>query len=385
VEVVVSGHVGTQVGTEISKTLTLTFQASGNAWYNPSAGKYEPLMLIVHQPYLDYQIDLVQLIGGSPIPANINGLTQFAVNIPVSSGTWYETKFLSNYNAAKARDLPGLSVSRLPGVMSSYQTDDAYTSASNSWPGPNALSQYTGQQETVVTVSEATHAGWQKSVNVDAHGEISGNLGGISVGFVATAGLSRTWLYSYAQTTTFSIGGMAPRLSVYVTDDSYPGEQYEVYAYWSRAYLTRYTVGSSPTSPGFSIWVLDWKVPYLNEGYPATISSTTADTTSVLLGWISAGGVNPSGVYRRAGYYVQWSTSSTFSTVYSSPLLSPDATSYSVTGLASGTTYYFRVKAVFNSASGYTNLSGVVSVTTLPVGGGGGGGGGCCRPTFCCL
>jgi hypothetical protein len=82
---------------------------------------------------------------------------------------------------------------------------------------------------------------------------------------------------------------------------------------------------------------------------------------------------------------VQWSTSSTFSTVYSSPLLSPDATSYSVTGLASGTTYYFRVKAVFNSASGYTNLSGVVWVTTLPVGGGGGGGGGCCRPTFCCL
>jgi hypothetical protein len=97
--------------------------------------------------------------------------------------------------------------------------------------------------------------------------------------------------------------------------------------------------------------------------------TATASGTSVSLKWSA----NPSseGV---DNYQVYWGTDSSFARFTYVP--SVTSTSYSLSNLTSGTTYYFRISA--HNAYGYGPWTNVVSsaAATASTGGGGGGGGG---------
>ena len=222
-------------------------------------------------------------------------------------------------------------------------------------------------------------AGWETGWQLQVNGEISGTVATVTAGFIFTAGLAGSDLWTLNHGSSFTIGGQPAKLVGFWTD-SWPGEEYETYGYWSRAYVKKISLPTRVSVIGLTLLVLDWKVEFMNEGYPAKITSTSKSSSSVSLYWMHSGGVDPSGASRRTGYYVEWSTSSSFSTVFTSSLLGSSTSSFTVGSLAASTTYYFRVKAVFNSPTAFTNLSGVVSVTTSASGGGGGGGGGNCPP-----
>ncbi|MCD8007467.1 MAG: fibronectin type III domain-containing protein [Clostridiales bacterium] len=74
----------------------------------------------------------------------------------------------------------------------------------------------------------------------------------------------------------------------------------------------------------------------------AAISSVSNASTGVTASWGSVSGAT--------GYQVQYSTSSSFSSGNAS--ITTTSTSYTITGLTSGTTYYIRVRAYYSSTYG---------------------------------
>src|SRR3989442_1431275 len=227
-------------------------------------------------------------------------------------------------------------------------------------------------QESSVSLSQGHALGWETGWRLEVNGDTSGTVGTVRAGFIFPAGMAGSALWPLHHGSSFTIGGQPAKLVGFWTD-SWPGEEYETYGYWSRAYVKKISLPTRVSVIGLTLLVLDWKVEFMNEGYPAKITSTSKSSSSVSLYWMHSGGVDPSGASRRTGDYVEWSTSSSFSTVFTSSLLSSSTSSFTVGSLAASTTYYFRVKAVFNSPTAFTNLSGVVSVTTSASGGGGGG------------
>src|SRR2546425_1051456 len=291
------------------------------------------------------------------------GLGDFIINLPTATNTWIERKFLSNYNAGKPPDMPALSSSRVGGDLNSYRTDSVYTTAPLVWSGALSFSEFNGRQASSGTFSQGNCLGWETGWQLQVNGEISGTVATITAGFIFTAGMGGSDLWSLCHGSSFTIGGQPAKL-IQFWIDSWPGEEYEKYGYWSRAYVKKISLPTRVSVIGLTLLVLDWKVEFMNEGYPAKITSTSKSSSSVSLYWMHSGGVDPSGASRRTGYYVEWSTSSSFSTVFTSSLLSSSTSSFTVGSLAASTTYYFRVKAVFNSPTAFTNLSGGVSVTT---------------------
>ena len=89
---------------------------------------------------------------------------------------------------------------------------------------------------------------------------------------------------------------------------------------------------------------------------PTNIASTTVSTSQINLSWTA-----PSGIIN--GYKIERSTDGvTFSTIVANTTTS--ATTYSNSGLSSGTLYYYRVSAL--GSGGTSNSSSITSVTTSP-------------------
>ena len=383
-EVMLSGHVTLQWGRTFETRQDIQTQVQGTDFYNSATGTYEPVVIVAHWQYDDYKLEFYKVVAGTVVkyffPTSVGqGLGDFVINLPIATNTWIERKFLSNYNAGRPPDMPALSFSRVGGDLNSYRTDSVYTTAPLVWSGPLSFSEFNGRQASSVTLSQGNTLGWETGWQLQVNGEISGTVATVTAGFIFTAGLAGSDLWTLNHGSSFTIGGQPAKLVGFWTD-SWPGEEYETYGYWSRAYVKKISLPTRVSVIGLTLLVLDWKVEFMNEGYPAKITSTSKSSSTVSLYWMHSGGVDPSGASRRTGYYVEWSTSSSFSTVFTSSLLGSSTSSFTVGSLAASTTYYFRVKAVFNSPTAFTNLSGVVSVTTSASGGGGGGGGGNCPP-----
>ena len=92
-------------------------------------------------------------------------------------------------------------------------------------------------------------------------------------------------------------------------------------------------------------------------GLFACNAGTSVATTSFTANWSASGGAT--------GYYLDVSTSSTFASFVASfnNLSVSNVVTYSVTGLTSGTTYYYRVRAI--NTCGTSMNSNTVTVTTL--------------------
>ena len=99
---------------------------------------------------------------------------------------------------------------------------------------------------------------------------------------------------------------------------------------------------------------------------PANLSAAAASSSRINLGWTDAS-VNETGfqVERKNG------AGGTYALIATA---APNATAYTDTGLAEGTTYFYRVRAVNGAGnSAYSNEAGAATKSS----GGGGGGGGC--------
>ena len=97
---------------------------------------------------------------------------------------------------------------------------------------------------------------------------------------------------------------------------------------------------------------------------PSGLTANAASASQVNLAWTD-------NATNETGFRVDYSTSSTFASgVTTLTIGSANANSYSVTGLAASTQYYFRVRA--NNATGESGNSNTASATTQATGSGGG-------------
>ncbi|MDP2855383.1 MAG: CFI-box-CTERM domain-containing protein [Smithellaceae bacterium] len=102
---------------------------------------------------------------------------------------------------------------------------------------------------------------------------------------------------------------------------------------------------------------------------PSGLSASSASATSINLNWT----VNSSS---ETGFKVEMKTGAGGSYSQLVPTVSAGATGATVTGLTTGTTYYYRVRAYIGALnSDYSNEANATPV--VPSAGGGGGGGGC--------
>ena len=101
-----------------------------------------------------------------------------------------------------------------------------------------------------------------------------------------------------------------------------------------------------------SVTITTTAIPTIGAGTAITNSSFTAN-------WSAASGAT--------GYYLDVSTSNTFATFLTgyNGLSVGNVTTYSISGLTSGTTYYYRVRAT--GACGITTYSGTTTVTTTAI------------------
>jgi len=90
---------------------------------------------------------------------------------------------------------------------------------------------------------------------------------------------------------------------------------------------------------------------------PANLAARALSTTQISLTWTSS-------LYAFAGYVIERSTSSTFTTGVTRLSVANNVTSFTDSDLLAGTTYYYRIRAVFVSGLESVN-SIVVSVATL--------------------
>jgi len=90
---------------------------------------------------------------------------------------------------------------------------------------------------------------------------------------------------------------------------------------------------------------------------PANLAGRALSTTQISLTWTSS-------LYAFAGYVIERSTSSTFTTGVTRLSVANNVTSFTDSDLLAGTTYYYRIRAVF--VSGFESVNSiVVSVATL--------------------
>lgn len=124
----------------------------------------------------------------------------------------------------------------------------------------------------------------------------------------------------------------------------YPGNQGVYVGPRGVAASTTTTAASAPTAPVLAT---------------PTVPAAPAGQTEIDVSWSEPTTVTPV-----ANFVVEAATDSTFMTIVkTSPTQQPTATSYQLTGLASSTTYYVRVRAV--SSGGLSNASNTQSATTL--------------------
>jgi len=120
---------------------------------------------------------------------------------------------------------------------------------------------------------------------------------------------------------------------------------------------------------GMQVWAnvvhANQKITYVYQVYaeatytilpPTNLSATAASQTQIDLSWTD----NSS---NETGFYIDRATDSTFTTGLATSSVGANATTYSATGLASNTTYYFRVRA-YNATDTSSNTA-TVSTNTL--------------------
>ena len=93
---------------------------------------------------------------------------------------------------------------------------------------------------------------------------------------------------------------------------------------------------------------------------PTSLTASAVSNTQIDLSWTGSSGAT--------GYIIQDSTSSTTGFTQVGTTSSGSTTTFDVTGLTAGTTYYFRVIATLGSVdSGYSNVASATTTGTAPV------------------
>ena len=153
-----------------------------------------------------------------------------------------------------------------------------------------------------------------------------------------------------------------PKLNTTVVD----GEDV-VAAGWSLADVLRYHDGSNwvdnPDGFALSMDIIGPLVDVPAPGAPTTLTATASGTTQINLSWTAPTDTGGSPI---TGYKIESSPDGTNWTTLEANTNGP-ATTYAHTGLAAGTTRYYRVSAInTNGAGAPSNVDGATTGTTVP-------------------
>jgi fibronectin type 3 domain-containing protein len=175
--------------------------------------------------------------------------------------------------------------------------------------------------------------------------------GSVTVNWNAVTGANGYKVYSYNSTT-----------KAYTEIASTAGTSYTqtgraantTYSYAVRAYQT---VGGTPIYSDYSL-VASAKTPLPVIGIPSALKAVSASYNSIKLTWTAASGATNYVVYRataKSGPYTQLTSA-------------PTSSGYTNTGLKSGTTYYYKIKAYvkINGTTVYGKETAVVSAKPIP-------------------
>jgi len=353
VEIELEAGVSVQWGREQSWSKTLSYEVTGDKLDLGS------VLVVVDVPYLDYRYQVVNK-NTSTVKINVDS---FEISLPDPNDANYVMRlvYLSEYNAKKPKDMPAISDSSTHKIsdLRSYVADDQYTpgcvETSGCWISATAQASYLGSGNAVFTFTSGVTNGWGWDYKTSARYEITGTLGGISAGYALSGSLGLEYMEEHTYSSSITIGGKAGELWNYDTDIY--GAGYEKFGYQYNVYVRRVDYASSGQYPAVSILVLDWKAKNLNEGYPVVPTVTAVAKTTISLSWTLA-----NDYIHSAGYIVHWSTKPSFIPDSNSGQLSRDTTSYTITGLNGGKTYYIKIEGLYTS--GYSNFSIVLTVTT---------------------